>query len=648
MLIESRPKFETNIVNLADLNENYFNIPAYQRPYVWGDEQIHKLINDCFKTFNSNPGLGYFAGTILTNNASNMTDLVDGQQRFTTLWLTAYVFKKNSIATELTEFLQKDKQLRIKFQIRKEVQKYLNQLLNIPDKNNSVELSASEIMKLPYLIGIARALTTIEGIIDQIELDKKANFGNYLYKSVFFIKNTTPKKTDINKLFSTVNSSGVQLEQSDIVKSNLLHRLPDQKTLYGKIWEACENMNNFFEQNAKEVFISSEWRSIDLSMLNHFDELIFKYKDEKDDSEQAVISNQESLLSEILSKCNGAYLDPLHEAENEARNSEEIYCRSVINFSQLLLHAYRIHLKFESLPDFLGTFHINRLVEIFSEMEGRNNANEIKRFFKLLWKIRWVFDKYVVKWITSIDDKTERLELVNINRNSDGYYSREKYSLSPSLMLQSVLYFTGDYIRQYWLTPFLWRILQNTEFEAKGEDTLLLLENIDNQLSCTGLVDKVASWQLMSDNLSADFDVAKYLNEAKGTSFRHYWFLKLEYVLWKQWEIIDDERFKKFRITSKNSIEHIFPQSKRAELTEPVCDYFGNLVLLSVGQNSEYNAKAVTVKKAEFKDKDVYDSLKSYYIFQYDTWNSDEIQQHQKEMISTLVNHYSQVYAQSN
>lgn len=54
-----------------------------------------------------------------------------------------------------------------------------------------------------------------------------------------------------------------------------------------------------------------------------------------------------------------------------------------------------------------------------------------------------------------VDTKSESLELMNFNRNQDSYYSRSKYDKSASMMLQSVLYFTGDYLRQYWLTPYL-------------------------------------------------------------------------------------------------------------------------------------------------------------------------------------------------
>ena len=64
-----------------------------------------------------------------------------------------------------------------------------------------------------------------------------------------------------------------------------------------------------------------------------------------------------------------------------------------------------------------------------------------------MWDARYLFDKYIIKFVTDLDTKNESLELVNFNRNEKSYYSRSRFEKSNSLMLQSVLYFTGDYLR---------------------------------------------------------------------------------------------------------------------------------------------------------------------------------------------------------
>ena len=63
-----------------------YQIPRYQRPYSWGEEQLEKLWDDLKDAIENDPY--YFLGSIITakpQDASNYIDVVDGQQRLTTL-----------------------------------------------------------------------------------------------------------------------------------------------------------------------------------------------------------------------------------------------------------------------------------------------------------------------------------------------------------------------------------------------------------------------------------------------------------------------------------------------------------------------------------------------------------------------------------
>lgn len=642
--------FKSEIVNLSDLDKYSFTIPTYQRPYVWGDEQLKKLLDDFYKSFYTNPESAYYISTILTKEQGHLAEVIDGQQRFTTLWLISFVISKINPQTELVRFLKNGKKLRLGFEIREEVTEFLNDLLE-EDKTAKKIYNKDFIDKYPYLKNIAKGLVYIKGYVEQLELpqDELEAFSNYIYHKVYLIKNTTPEYTDLNKLFSTINSAGVQLEQTDIIKANLLN-LIDNKVRFGKIWEACENMNNFFERNVRDSFPATDWSSVNLENLKPFDKNVFKYEggDESDTSTKSVFTIDNMELSAVKN-----YVPPEKSSTNEKnRDSEEIYCRSIINFGQLLLHTYRIHLKKEGLKDFEGAFHVNRLIEIFKSLENRKDSEEIKRFILLLWETRYLFDKYVIKWMSDIDTKTESLELANLNKNEKNSHSRTKYAKSNSLMLQSVLYFTGDYLRQYWLSAYLDYLYYNhNDVAATSKEHLKYLENIDNVFSLnTSNTDMDLSWMLMNQTsgFSQDLNVKDYLMSNKGTGFKHYWFQKLEYILWKNWEFEKTEMYSNYKITSKNSVEHIYPQRpenliQHPEIEDAYLHSFGNLVLLSVSQNSEYSNKSYSVKRSMFKEKrDSYDTLKSYYIFnQNDDWNSDRIKQHRNEMIDKIIEHYN-------
>ncbi len=641
--------FNSDIVNLCDLDNYRFSIPTYQRPYVWGDEELKKLLDDFYKSFAVNHDSTYYISAVLTREEDNVAELIDGQQRFTTLWLISFVVSKIQPDSDLLRFLKNKENLRLGFEIRREVSDFLNDLLT-EDKTAKKIYDEEFIESYPYLKNIAKALVFIKGYIEQLPQQELKSFGDYIYRNVYLIKNTTPKNTDLNKLFSTINSAGVQLEQTDIVKANLLN-LIDEKVMFGKIWDACENMNNFFERNARNSFSASNWSSINMERLIYFDDAVFKYEhDNSDNNTGDDIFKIDNVELDNISE----YSPPQrHYYDEEKRASEEIYCRSIINFGQLLLHTYRLHLKIEEKEDFKGTFHVNRLISIFKEMEERNDKEEIKRFFYLLWKVRYLFDKYIIKWVSDIDNKTESLELVNFNKNEKNNYSRTKYGRSASLMLQSVLYFTGDYLRQYWVSAYLDYLLYNHNDEvATNERHLKYLEKIDNIFSLNGSqTDKELSWLMMHQNtgFSNDFDYEKYLKSANGTGFKHYWFQKLEYILWKNWNFEKTDEYNNYRITSKNSVEHIYPQNPENTIQHPKIDdiylhSLGNLVLLSVSQNSEYSNKSVSVKKSMFDEKkDTYDTLKSFYIFKIvekEDWTPKQIERHRDEMIELFENHY--------
>ena len=108
-----------------------------------------------------------------------------------------------------------------------------------------------------------------------------------------------------------------------------------------------------------------------------------------------------------------------------------------------------------------------------------------------------------------------------------------------------------------------------------------------------------------------------------------------------------DKRFKKYRITAKNSVEHVRPQKERYDKPlNKALHSFGNLALLSPGQNSEYSNKPIREKRAKFYGKPVYDSLKLKNLFDRiesdsNFLNSTTILQHQNDMLALLEQHYN-------
>jgi len=403
-------------------------------------------------------------------------------------------------------------------------------------------------------------------------------------------------------------------------------------------------MNDYFERNVRKIFNTSNWRKLNKKDFLKFNESNFSFENKEEGTSLSkgytisqIANNQVEAFSEI-------------KFSKEEKKSNEINCRSIINFGQLLLHTFRIYLYINEEEDFEGTFHVNRLIEVFKYFEN-SSEEEVKEFIKLLWKVRAVFDLHIIKWITDLDSKEEHLELSSLQKHDQredySYFGRNVIEKSKDLILQSVLYFTGDYLRQFWLTPYLYHLIENEDSDLE------YLEKLDNDLSLSKITDKETSFLWMDYDYRVDdtFNYEAYLKKYNGTSFKHYWFQKVEYLLWKElknktnWKNGLENNFKNFRITSKNSVEHIYPQHPefKDELVKEFLDNFGNLVLLSVSQNSEYSRKSFEEKRGAFFNKPTFDSLKSFMIFnKYAAdWKKDSIKEHRKEIIKLVKTHYN-------
>jgi uncharacterized protein with ParB-like and HNH nuclease domain len=106
---------QKTIIDLLSDKKADFLIPDYQRPYAWNDEQCQTLWDDIFlfsfpdnnyEVFDENEE--YFLGSIVTyKNENGKSEVIDGQQRLTTLMLILRAFydkfanmqDKNSIQT---------------------------------------------------------------------------------------------------------------------------------------------------------------------------------------------------------------------------------------------------------------------------------------------------------------------------------------------------------------------------------------------------------------------------------------------------------------------------------------------------------------------------------------------------------------------
>lgn len=653
---------QTELLTLEKIyTDNYqFSIPSYQRPYVWSDDDVLLLFKDIKEACRLKEP-NYFIGTILSSrieqDGERIYELIDGQQRTTTLMLMTIAFKYAGIKSDLaglavyTSNDGEDKP-RLQFSIREQVQQLLGGLAGL--KNYQVP-STETIADNTYLKQMGVALDVLKQEVDKLKSDEEVSaesMGDYLYRQVQWVNNIVPIQMDLNRLFATMNTAGIQLEQADILKAKLFKHIHTDKAQYDAMWVACEHLENYFERNVRKVFSNADWYHIEPEHLASFDVERFAAKDE-------TIEELSGLsIAELASQVKTSSIPDntkQEKFETYDLDVETVYCRPIIKFPLLLIHAYRIYLALNDHNDIEPRLHSDRLLEIFDPLIN-GDEQSVKQFIETLWQVRYQFDRWVVKWVKRDDTTEEQLALTRqYPSESKGkrYINREQKNISELVLLQSVRNFSGERSAQYWLTPFISGLIRSSI--KQDSEALELLENIDNKMSLSLETQKEASFALaegLEPNCHSWQAQSTYFEQSLGTSFEHYWFQKLEYLIWKQMKASESSlsseelnKFKKYRITSKNSVEHVHPQNDeyKSKLAYETLNSFGNLVLLSPGDNSSYSNQDVDKKRIDFDRKPHFDALKLREMFAVKgqgLWGKQQIDDHLEDMMAVFAQHY--------
>jgi uncharacterized protein with ParB-like and HNH nuclease domain len=248
-----------------------YKIPDYQRPYMWIDEQINDLFDDLEDAIN-NAKPEYFLGSVITVSAGNNSfDIIDGQQRITTLTLIfaviSYLCKQRKIHSTEDDIGQESLEQAIYRPFSSNATPRLN--ISVWNINNydfvkALQLECSTVVKPTrkdlgddYLVEKKYANTLF---IAYERLSQKSNtdlqkFINYLFKQVSLLRIDCNSRDDALKLFQTLNARGLELSAADIFKVFLMiknHNLPNpalriQDNKFISDWESIRKDANAVE-----------------------------------------------------------------------------------------------------------------------------------------------------------------------------------------------------------------------------------------------------------------------------------------------------------------------------------------------------------------------------------------------------------------
>jgi len=334
------------------------------------------------------------------------------------------------------------------------------------------------------------------------------------------------------------------------------------------------------------------------------------------------------------------------EAATKDDETDPAWVRSIFGFPLFLQHTLRIWL-FENGRADLPRLLDRELLELFEAnffQDATKRSENVRSFIDMLWRLRVIFDEHIVKWADQGEEEIHLISNISVSTSSGKRYmsrSRQTDSHRAFSLLQSMLYHSQEITTQYWVTPLLLFMHQNPG--EKAERYFAYLRHLDNHLLGSAADDSlvVRTLAFMKDPWQRRSLIHQTeLASASGVKFAHYWFYKLEFVLWFQ-EKRAVERWKKFRLTAKSSVEHISPQTpteRDDNRVNQALNHFGNLALVSRSLNSEYGNLPYNEKRQRFfnNNKNRLDSLKMDLIYENDQWNDAKAFTHQREMVGCL------------
>jgi len=306
-----RGEIDSDKILMKNVFKNWYRIPEYQRPYVWGFEEINDLLDDLSYAFNEKPDSDYFLGTfVYQSKPANPqdgkeyieNDLLDGQQRLTTLLLLFAVIRdltegdtqlSRDVRSRCQEYIHQKADLvekiperpRLFFSIREDVRDFFEKYVIEHGGTENEELI--EIMKSsPHLSikNMSYAILEIKKYFqnhDELNTDELLMF---IANKVLMIYVSTEDLDDAFRLFTILNDRGVPLRNSDILKSLNLGELQTEaeKAKYAKLWEDAENeMGDDFDRflnHLRTILVKERAR---LTLLREFEDKIYEPK-EKD------------------------------------------------------------------------------------------------------------------------------------------------------------------------------------------------------------------------------------------------------------------------------------------------------------------------------------------------------------------------------
>ncbi|WP_305816704.1 DUF262 domain-containing protein [Photobacterium leiognathi] len=646
-------------------------VPMYQRNYAWGEGEINQLIQDVQDYQQHKPDQPYYIGTlVIFERPDGQFEVIDGQQRFTTLTLLAFALKR--IAEGKVSVNSKHPAPQ-----SIDMSWYNEPNLDFESRQKSSDTFAAlkQGVALEHLKNDAFNLDVVEGyhLLEKGLLalgNKLSEFCDYLFNQVEIARVSVPKDTDLNHYFEVMNNRGEQLEKHEVVKARLMSVLNDIEDkdereqsidVLAKVWDATANMERYIQYGFSKaerhaLFGTNDWGQFTPQRFEDVKNIIASGEQPTDNSVSAGVA---------IRLCDMLVNPPSTKSRGDAELTPERF-NSVINFSNFLLHVLKVSTQQDvALDD-------KRLLEQFEQyllkkdlLDKQARIEAVKAFVFALLKSKYLFDQYIIKReFAQGEDKWSLKRLHFYNDKSQSYIntfdSNANYGSEDGfeginrriLMLLSALHVsTPTLVYKHWLNGALYQLYYMDEISPAVY--LEKLEHLARQFvfgrflqpegsEYFAMIYQGAGYRSLDTDDQSVMDLLRYGEIENNLVFNY-----LDYLLWCYgMENGADAVINQFEFSFRSSVEHFYPQHPldgHKKLDNSELHRFGNLCLISHSKNSKLSNVQPSAKRDHFKaainDKNI-DTLKLYEMILHlnnsGEWGEKQILEHEQKMIEIL------------
>jgi hypothetical protein len=381
-----------------------FNVPLYQRPYKWESEQANELFDDiltsCLESNNNREP--YFLGSIvlIKEDGNPESQIIDGQQRLTTLSLLISVLLKalpKKISDGMKSMLYEEGNAvmgtrdRYRIRLRERDNNFYEENVLKCDSFDKIKAIEATILSEPQRWIRNNLLLFVERV-NLLSEDDKKKLATYLVQNTYLIVVSTPSLESAFRIFSVLNDRGLDLTVADILKAEIIGKInnEDQEN-YTKKWENAEEIlgsGEFANLFSFIRFIYSRKKQ-KTTILKEFREFVTGVNDNSDAQHSF---SPVSFIDDQLTPYTYA-LDQIRNhtfvSANDA-NTVNGYLRDLSRMEEndWVAPAILFHSKNNGYPSKLKTFYssLERLSSVMWLL-GYNVNNRIDRYGKLLESI---------------------------------------------------------------------------------------------------------------------------------------------------------------------------------------------------------------------------------------------------------------------